>query len=152
VAAQTINNFDVSGFLDKIADAHDALVRFLNDAGNAQIFKDLNELLGVTKDGELVNWEAEEANQEIAALEREVELLQQTIEKNTELGFDNSEALARLDEVLARLAAVRAAAANMPGTVELDPLAIYRFHPSSRRGRRRRRRRSRARRWCIPTE
>jgi len=123
-AARTINDFEVDTFIQKIKDAHDAFAGFFNDLGNAQIFKDLNELLGVTKDGELVNWEAEEAHQEISALEREVELLQKTIEKNTELGFDNSEALARLDEVLARLAAVRAAAANMPETVELDPLAI----------------------------
>lgn len=123
-AARTINDFEVDTFIQKIKDAHDAFAGFFNDLGNAQVFKDLNELLGVTKDGELVNWEAEEAHQEISALEREVELLQKTIEKNTELGFDNSEALARLDEVLARLAAVRAAAANMPETVELDPLAI----------------------------
>ena len=123
VVAQTINNFDVSGFLDKISDAYDAMVRFLNDAGNAQIFKDLNEALGITEGGEMINLDAEAAKQEAAALEREVELLQQTIEKNTELGFDNAEALARLDEVRGRLAQLRAEIANMPATA-LDPIAV----------------------------
>jgi tape measure domain-containing protein len=116
-AARVISDFDVAGFIGKIQAARDELSNFLNEAGNAGIIKDLNEALGVTANGELVNPETDKAQDEIAALEREVKLLQDTIAKNTALGFDNTEAIAQLDAVLGKLAQVRAAAASLPATV-----------------------------------
>jgi tape measure domain-containing protein len=115
--SKAITRLDVAGLIAKLQKAKKAFDDTLQSAGNAQIFKDLNELLGVTKDGELVNPDVEAARVKIAGLEREIEVLQQTIAKNTNLGFDNTEALARIRSVRAELAGLQAAAANMPVTV-----------------------------------
>lgn len=117
-AATAINNFDVSGLIQKIKDAKNEFDGFLNSLGNAQVFKDLNELLGVANgDGNAINIDKEQAEDNVASLEREVKTLQDRIKLNTELGFDNGEAIARLNEVLGKLAEVRAAAASMPDVV-----------------------------------
>jgi len=116
--ARAINGVDISGFVQKIQEAKSELDSFLSGIGNAQIFKDLNDLLGVTDaEGNVINLDAEKAKDETAGLEREVKLLQERIALNTELGFDNTEALARLGEVQQALANLRAQAANLPATV-----------------------------------
>jgi tape measure domain-containing protein len=116
--ATAIADLDVSAFVEKLTNAHGALVRFMNELGNADAFVALNQALGLMdENGNVINLDAKAAKDEATALEREVNLLQATIAKNTELGFDNTEALARLDQVSARLAQVRAQAANMPATV-----------------------------------
>lgn len=74
----------------------------------------LDELLGRTEDGMVINPDVREAEKKIDLLECEVETLQDRIELNSELGFDNSEALARLREVRDELAALRAEASNLP--------------------------------------
>ncbi|MBY5585314.1 tape measure protein [Rhizobium leguminosarum] len=122
-AASAINNFDVSGFIEKIRGAKGEFENFLGDLGNAEIFKDLNKALGVTDgDGNVINLDATKAKDETASLEKEVSTLQERIELNTSLGFDNTEALARLGEVQAALANIRAAAANLPATVSVASL------------------------------
>jgi tape measure domain-containing protein len=121
--ANAISDFDVSGFIAKISEAHGALETFLNDLGNAQVFKDLAVTVGVTDEtGAMLNLDAEAAKAEARSLEREVELLQATIENNTTLEIDNTEALARLGEVQARLATLRAGIASMPVTMP-DPVS-----------------------------
>ncbi|RQP05299.1 MAG: hypothetical protein D1H97_13560 [Paracoccus sp. BP8] len=116
-----LDRFDAEGFVsriqsiaDAIRDADEAGTAWLNNLGNAQIFADLNEALGINDDGQTLNPDVREAERKIAALEDEVGTLQARIELNTELGFDNSEAMARLREVRNELAALRAEAANMP--------------------------------------
>lgn len=118
-AAEAIGNFDVSGLIQKIRDARAELDGFVSDLGNAEIFKKLNELLGVTdSEGNVINLDAEAAKDETASLEAEVKTLQDRIKLNTSLGFDNTEAMARLAEVGAQLNAIKAAAANLPATIE----------------------------------
>ncbi|MBY3564129.1 tape measure protein [Rhizobium laguerreae] len=122
-AASAINNFDVSGLIEKIRDAKKELDDYLHSLGNADIFKDLNKALGVTDgNGQVINLDATKAKDETASLEKEVSTLQERIELNTSLGFDNTEALARLGEVQAALASIRAAAANLPATVSVASL------------------------------
>lgn len=116
-AADAVSSFNVSGFIDKIREMRGELDGFLQDLGNADIFQKLNELMGVTKDGLVVNVDKTEADAKVTALEAEVKLLQERIALNTSLGFDNSEALARLNEVRGALAQLRAEAASMPETV-----------------------------------
>ncbi|RAS16116.1 tape measure protein [Ensifer adhaerens] len=117
-AASAINSFDVSGLVQKIRDAKDEFDGFLSSLGNAQVFKDLNDLLGTTDGaGNVINLDKEQAEDDVNALEHEVQTLQDRIKLNTELGFDNGEAIARLNEVLGKLAQVRAAAAAMPDVV-----------------------------------
>ncbi|WP_265519488.1 tape measure protein [Nitratireductor luteus] len=151
--ADVISNFDVSGFIGEIEAAHNAVVKFLDEIGNSQVFKSIVENLGqmldvIDEEGNLVNLDAKAAKEEAESLEREVELLQATIEKNSELGFDNTEALARLDEVVAKLAQVRAAMADMPLTQQNHPITgepltteqgavSFQQGPSSRGGKRR---------------
>lgn len=116
-----LDRFDAEGFVsriqsiaDAIRDADEAGTAWLNNLGNAQIFADINEALGINEDGQTLNPDVREAERKIAALEEEVGALQARIELNTELGFDNSEAMARLGEVRNELAALRAEAANIP--------------------------------------
>lgn len=117
-AASAINGFDVSGLIQKIREAKNEFDGFLASLGNAQVFKDLNDLLGTTDGaGNVINLDKEQAEDDVNALEREVQTLQDRIKLNTELGFDNGEAIARLNEVLGKLAEVRAAAAAMPDVV-----------------------------------
>ncbi len=117
-AADAINSFDVSGLIQKIKDAKNEFDGFLGSLGNAQVFKDLNDLLGTTDGaGNVINVDKEQAEDDVKALEREVKLLQAAIERNTNLEVDNTEAIARLNEVQAKLAEVRAAASAMPDVV-----------------------------------
>lgn len=116
-----IDNLDVEGFIadvrritDALRDAEEAGTTWLNNLGNAQVFKDLNEFLSYSENGNALTIETIESERKIAALEKEVDALQSQIENNTELGFDNTEAIARLREVRSELAAVRAEAASMP--------------------------------------
>jgi tape measure domain-containing protein len=118
-AARAINDFDVSGLIQKIKDADAEFRNFLanNDALNS-VLDTLNRISGTTDaNGNVINLDKEQAEDDVHALEREVELLQARIKLNTKLGFDNGEAIARLNEVLGKLAEVRAAAAAMPDTV-----------------------------------
>ncbi len=117
-AANAINDFDVSGLIQKIKDAEASFRGFLGSLGNAQIIADLNNLLGVTDaDGNVFNLDKEQAEENVASLERDVQTLQQRIALNTSLGFDNADAIAQLNQVQAKLAEVRAAAAGMPDFV-----------------------------------
>jgi tape measure domain-containing protein len=117
--AGAINSFDISGLVEKVRGAKAALDDYLGTLGNAQIFKDLNQALGSTgADGSVINVDATAAKNETASLEKEVKLLQERIKLNTGLGFDNTEALQRLTEVQQKLAVVKAAAANLPDTVD----------------------------------
>ncbi|ASY56494.1 tape measure protein [Sinorhizobium sp. CCBAU 05631] len=118
--ASAVDNFDVSGLIQKIRDADTAFRDFLaNDETLNAVLDTLNRLSGTTNAaGNVINVDKEKAEDDVASLEREVQLLQERIKLNTTLGFDNSEAIARLNEVQAKLAEVRAAAAAMPDTVE----------------------------------
>ncbi|MBB1247460.1 hypothetical protein [Rhizobium sp. G21] len=117
--AQALNSFDVGGFIDKISRAKAASDEWLRGLGNAQVFEELNRLLGVTdQNGQLINPDVAEAEGKIAGLEREVDLLQKAIAQNTELGFDNSAAIARLAEVRGELARLRAEAQGLPAVVQ----------------------------------
>jgi tape measure domain-containing protein len=151
-AARAINEFDVKSLIDKISEAKGSLDGFLNDLGNASVFKDLNEFFGVTDGtGQVINVDAEAAKQETASLEKEVKLLQERIKLNTSLEVDNTAALARLAEVQKALAAVKASAAGIPDTVPsysvtengvkptsitdgLAPLVYDRFSPPAATG------------------
>ncbi|MGO6719561.1 tape measure protein [Rhizobium ruizarguesonis] len=131
-AARAINDFDVSGLIQKIRDAKKELDDYLHSLGNADIFKSLNQALGVTDDnGQVINLDATKAKDETASLEKEVSTLQERIELNTSLGFDNTEALARLGEVQAALANIRAAAANLPATVSVASLTAPKANAGS---------------------
>lgn len=122
-AASAIADFDVSGLIEKIRGVKSEFEGFLGSLGNADIFKSLNQALGVTDgDGQVINLDATEAKDETASLEKEVATLQDRIALNTSLGFDNTEALARLGEVQAALANIRAVAANLPATVSVASL------------------------------
>ncbi|MBX4992893.1 tape measure domain-containing protein [Rhizobium binae] len=122
-AAGAINDFDVSGLIEKIRSAKAEFEDFLGSLGNSDFFASLNEALGVTDgNGNVINLDASEAKDETASLEKEVATLQDRIALNTSLGFDNTEALARLGEVQQALANIRAAAANLPATVSVESL------------------------------
>lgn len=117
--ARAINEFDISGLVEKVRGARKELDDYLGALGNAQIFKDLNKALGTADaEGNVINLDATAAKQETSTLEKEVKLLQERIKLNTSLGFDNTEALQRLSEVEQKLVSVKAAAANMPAIVE----------------------------------
>jgi tape measure domain-containing protein len=117
-AAQAINSFDISGFLNKVQEARKAYEDWAASVGNSDIAKKLAESVGAMDgDGKFINLDASQAEEETSALEKEVKLLQERIELNTRLGFDNSEALARLGEVQAALAQIQASAADMPATI-----------------------------------
>lgn len=123
--ADSLDRFDAAGFVAKIQRIADAFWRaeegasaWLREMANAQAFVDLNEAMGITEGGQLVNPDVREAEQKIALLEQDIAALQAQIENNTELGFDNTEAIARLREVRAELAALRAEAGSMPRYVE----------------------------------
>lgn len=117
-AASAVNDFDVSGLIERIRSAKSEFESFLGDLGNADIFKNLNQALGVTDgNGNVINLDATKAKDETSSLDKEVKTLQDRIALNTSLGFDNTEALARLGEVQAALAQVKASAANLPATV-----------------------------------
>lgn len=123
--ADGLDSFDAASFVSEVRaiinallDAEAAATSWLNSLGNAQIFADLNEFMGVTdENGMIINPDVREAEAKIALLEKEIEALQAQIANNTELGFDNTLAISRLQEVRAELAALRAEAANMPRTV-----------------------------------
>ena len=117
-AADAISRFDVAGFIDKIREMHGELDGFLQDLGNSDIFQKLNELMGVTKDGLVVNVDKTEADAKVTALEAEVKMLQERVALNTNLGFDNTDALERIGQVRFELAQLRAEAAGMPATVD----------------------------------
>ncbi|RVP33093.1 hypothetical protein CN109_14115 [Sinorhizobium meliloti] len=118
--ASAVDNFDVSGLVQKIRDADTAFRDFLaNDETLNAVLDTLNRISRTTDAaGNVINVDKEQAQDDVKALEREVELLQQRIALNNKLEIDNSDAIARLNEVQAKLAQVRAAAASMPDTVE----------------------------------
>lgn len=117
--AKAINDFDITSLINKIREAKNELDAYLNSIGNADVFKSLNQTLGATNaNNEIINPDVSAANDKIAGLERDLALLQERIGMNTEMGFDNTEALARIGEVQAALASARAAAANLPATVD----------------------------------
>lgn len=121
VLSNALAEFDVSGFIDELADARAAAENFLGNLGNAQIFADLNRALGYTdENGNLLSGQLQDSQNEAARLEKEIQSLQKVIEKNTELGFDNSGAISRLNEVSARLAQVRAQMAGLTGAEIID--------------------------------
>ncbi|WP_312531976.1 tape measure protein, partial [Paracoccus sp. (in: a-proteobacteria)] len=118
--ASGIDGFDAEGFIVQIqsiaqafADAEAAGTSWLNNVGNSDFFAKLNESMGITEGGMLVNVESKEAEAKIGVMEREVETLQAQIENQTSLGFDASEALARLAQLRGELAAFKAEAANI---------------------------------------
>lgn len=119
--ADVVDGFDASGLVAEVQrivtafdDAEDAVSSWLRKMADAQAFADLNDAMGISEDGSLLNPDVREAEKKIDGLEKEVGTLQAQIENNTALGFDNTEAIARLREVRAELAAVRAEAANLP--------------------------------------
>ncbi|MGE6740261.1 tape measure protein [Allorhizobium pseudoryzae] len=117
--ADAIDRIDITGFADAIRNAAGELSALLNRIGDSAPFQALAKLLDLISDsGEIVNPNLTNAQNEIAALEEELKTLQERITLNTELGFDNSEALARISEIQTALASLRAAAADMPETVE----------------------------------
>lgn len=117
-AAKAIADFDVGGFIGKIEDAYDTLDRFLTDLGNAQIFADLNRMLGVTDgEGNVINLDAKEAQEKAVALERDIKRLQDQISNFTKLGLDTSEAESRLSGLQLQLSNLRASMASIPATL-----------------------------------
>lgn len=97
-AASAINGFDVSGLIQKIREAKNEFDGFLASLGNAQVFKDLNDLLGTTDGaGNVMNLDKEQAEDDVNALEREVQTLLRS-------GKSAAEALANaLDKVVDKL-------------------------------------------------
>lgn len=133
--ARAIGDFDTAGFIRKIQEAGGAIEKFLNDVGNAGIFSDLAEALGVTEGGLQINIQTQQARDEAAVLDREVRLLQERIALNSDLGIDNSEAIARLNEVSGRLASLREQITGMP---EYADIPGFNFGgPATRAGKRR---------------
>jgi tape measure domain-containing protein len=117
--AEAINDFDISGLIEKVRNAKKELDDHLGSLGNADLFKSLSQALGTSdSSGNTVNLEVGEAKDKTESLEKDVRLLQERIALNTELAIDNGPALARLAEVQAELLKVKAAAANLPDTVE----------------------------------
>ncbi|WP_423208780.1 tape measure protein [Paracoccus yeei] len=119
-----LDSFDVEGMIakiqsviDKFNEAESAGTAWLNNLGNADFFKRINEANGIPADATTVDLdlilETRAAEEKAAALEKEIAALQAQIENNTSLGFDNSGAIARIGEVRAQLAALRADMANM---------------------------------------
>ncbi|RMC35358.1 tape measure protein [Paracoccus alkanivorans] len=116
-----LDRFDAAGFVSQIqsiaeafGEAEEAAAGWLRQMAEAQTFRDLNEAMGITEGGQIVNPDIREAEKKIDLLEREIETLQASIEKNTQLGFDNTDSIARIREVRAELAALRAEAASLP--------------------------------------
>lgn len=115
--ANAISDLDVSGFIAKIRAIGSEFENMLGRLGNAEVFDNLNELLGVTKDGFVINVDKTEAETNIVGMERRIEVLQQLIENNTKLGIDTTETMAALAQVQAELAKTRAQAAAIPDFV-----------------------------------
>lgn len=116
---EAIASVDVAGFIQKIQEAKRTLDDFLNSAGNAGPFDDLNRALGVVnEDGSIVNPDFTNASNRVSALEQEIENLQAAIRSNTELGFDNLDALNRIAEVRVALQQARRELSNFTPTVE----------------------------------
>lgn len=120
-----IDSFDADSFIEDIrqiislfGDAEQAAAGWLRELGNSPFFGKLNEALGVTENGLVVNPDIEQAERKIATLERLIEGLQAQIEREAAMGIDTSAAVASLQAVRAELAAVRAEAAALP---RLDP-------------------------------
>lgn len=120
-----IDDFDAEGFIQDVRrivqvmrDAEEAAGGWLRSLGDSEFFAKLNEALGVTEDGMVINPKTEQAERKIAGLEQLVEGLQTQIENDTMMGLDVSAAVANLQRVRAELAAVRAEAAALP---RLDP-------------------------------
>ncbi|HHW34332.1 MAG TPA: tape measure protein [Paracoccus solventivorans] len=116
-----IDSFDAASFIEDIkqiislfGDAEEAAAGWLRELGNSPFFGKLNEALGVTENGLVINPETEQAERKIVGLEQLVGGLQVQIENDTRMGLDVSAAVANLQRVRAELAAVRAEAANLP--------------------------------------
>lgn len=81
--AQRLNDMDISGFLSKIAQAKRELVSFLNQIGNADVFKSLNEFMGTTDAAGLnANPAFEEINEQIADVTNRKEILERSVLNN----------------------------------------------------------------------
>ena len=116
--ATAVANFDVSGFLSKLASINSEFESFLGTLGNADVFTKLNQAMGLMdENGRAINPDLMAANDKVSTLEREVQNLQAVIAKNTRLGFDTTEALARLAGVQSVLNQLRNQAANLPATL-----------------------------------
>lgn len=115
--AQEIEAIEFDKLINGIKDAYSEWERFMASLGNAQVFKDLNETLGLTQDGLAINIDKTEALEEAAAIEREIETVQMLAERQTMFGLDNSEALAQIRTLRAELAQVQAQAAALPDTI-----------------------------------
>ena len=120
--ADVVGEFDAKSFVTDVQaiaqafrDAEAAVAGWLTELGNAQVFADLLEKMGITDEtGLVINPEIEEAERKIETLERLAEGLQAQIERDTAFGLDTSAAVANLQAVRAELAAVRAEAAALP--------------------------------------
>lgn len=116
--ALAIDRFDVKGLIAKIREVKAEFDSVLQNAGNADFFKELNKFMGITNaQGELFNPEFKAAKDEIASLEKELGLLQKGIARNNTLGFDNTDALTRIDEVKRRIQELQALINRIPETI-----------------------------------
>lgn len=116
--ARSIADFDTSGFIQKIQEANGAVETFLNNVGNADVFKKLAQALGaMDENGNAFNPDFKAAQDKTATLEKEVKDLQAVIENNTKLGFDTTDAMARLVGIQSVLAQIRGEAANISETL-----------------------------------
>lgn len=117
-AANAINDFDISEFIEMVRDAKKEFDDYLSSLGNAQVFKDLNKVLGVTDaNGKVINVDKKQAEDDVRALERQIEGLQQQIEQGARFKMDTADAEAQLRVFQGKLAEARAEAAAMPATV-----------------------------------
>lgn len=116
--ALAIDKFNVKGLIAKIREVKAEFDSVLQDAGNADFFKELNKFMGITNaQGELFNPEFKAAEAEIAASRKELAELQKRMEINTQLGFDNTDALTRIDEVKRRIQELQAIMSRLPETI-----------------------------------
>lgn len=120
-----LDEFDVSGFvsqiqriIDKFVEAEAAGTRFLNEMGNADIFVKLNEVLGVTENGQVLNPDVKEAERKIRDLEMTIEDTQHLIQAQTSMGLDTSDATADLKRLREELALFKAEASGISRYVD----------------------------------
>lgn len=113
--AQSISDFDITGFINKISEAGGALEKFLNSVGNADVFERLAELLTgeeITV-GQPIDLDTAAAEAKVETLERDIKLLKEQIENNKEMAVDTTEASSRLADLMKQVMAIRNALAGV---------------------------------------
>lgn len=109
--AQAVSDFDVSGFISKIQEAHGALDRFLDDLANSSYMEKFAEWITGTEltVGRPIAVETLAAEKDLSDLERQIKILEDRINANKEMAIDTAEAEGQLNSLIAKANALRAA-------------------------------------------